>query len=153
MLNEQLMEDWEDNIKPMLENQLDETDTLICMGTANTWNRSGSAYKICDGVEELETIMGSYDYLALEENESGLCMKFAHHDGTHYMNLYTLAGTPEMIFETLYDKQSPIVTEYEDFDEYLSEHYEEDTVEDLLDSAQDNQDIIEKVLKPLVNLI
>ena len=153
MLNEQLMEDWEDNIKPMLENQLDETDTLICMGTANTWNRSGSAYKICDGVEELETIMGSYDYLALEENESGLCMKFAHHDGTHYMNLYTLAGTPEMIFETLYDKQSPIVTEYEDFDEYLSEHYEEDIVEDLLDSAQDNQDIIEKVLKPLVNLI
>ena len=58
MLNEQLMEDWEDNIKPMLENQLDETDTLICMGTANTWNRSGSAYKICDGVEELETKIG-----------------------------------------------------------------------------------------------
>lgn len=154
-LNNQLLEDWEDNIKPMLENQLDETDTLICMGTANTWDRSGSAYRICDGITELQNIMGDndYNYIALYQEDTGLRMDFGHHDGTHRMYLYTLASTPEMIFETLYDKQSPIVTGYEDFDDYLSEHYEGDIVEDLLDNAQDNQDVIEKVLKPLVNLL
>lgn len=153
MLNEQLMEDWENSIKPMIENQLDVSDTLVCMGTANTWNRSGSAYKICNGVSDLQDIMANYDYIALKEDETGLCMEFAHHDGTHYMNLYTLASTFETIFETLYDKQSSLVTEYEDFDEYLSEHYEEDILEELLDNAQDNQEVIEKVLKPLVNLL
>lgn len=139
----------------MLENQLDETDTLICMGTANTWDRSGSAYRICDGITELQNIMGDndYNYIALYQEDTGLRMDFGHHDGTHRMYLYTLASTPEMIFETLYDKQSPIVTGYEDFDDYLSEHYEGDIVEDLLDNAQDNQDVIEKVLKPLVNLL
>lgn len=154
-LNSQLLEDWEDNIKPMLENQLDETDTLICMGTANTWDRSGSAYRICDGINELQNIMGDndYNYIALYQEDTGLRMDFGHHDGTHRMYLYTLASTPEMIFETLYDKQSPIVTGYEDFDDYLSEHYEGDIVEDLLDNAQDNQDVLEKVLKPLVNLL
>lgn len=154
-LNNQLLEDWEDNIKPMLENQLDETDTLICMGTANTWDRSGSAYRICDGINELQNIMGDndYNYIALYQEDTGLRMDFGHHDGTHRMYLYTLASTPEMIFETLYDKQSPIVTRYEDFDDYLSEHYEGDIVEDLLDNAQDNQDVLEKVLKPLVNLL
>lgn len=153
MINEQALDDWEENIKPMIENQLDDTDTLICMGTAQTWDKTGGAYKICRGVEELQEIMASYDYLTLKEDEVGLNMEFAHHDGTHRMNLYTLASTPEMIFETLYDKQSPLVTEYEDFDDYLAEHYEEDIVEDLLDNAQDNQEILESVLKPLVNLL
>lgn len=138
--NEVLYDDWQENIIPMIANQLDNNDLLIMLGTAQTWNRTGAAGKILRGVDDFNSLVADYDIVRLETDEANdLTIDLVHHDGTHSMDLYTFNGDTEGVYNKLIELGINEFSndEYEDFDDAYSYYDAGDFLDYLMDGYQE----------------
>lgn len=149
--NEAVMEYWEENIKPMIEEQLCTEDLLILMGTANTWNKSGDAARCFSGMNDFDNMLSDYDAVTIcDGGEEGLSIELGHHDGTHYMNMYTFNGDAEGVYNKLIElHDSEFANDnYEDFDEVHSMWSDYDLVTYMIDMHQSE---LKQFLVPIKN--
>lgn len=136
--NEIIIEDWQENILPLLEKQLDENDLMIMLGSAQTWRGTHDAGKILRGIDDFQSLVADYDEIRLLINdEGGLAIELVHHDGTHRMDLYTFNGDTEGVYNKLIDLgMNEFADDYEDFNDASSYYDAGDFLEYLLDGYQ-----------------
>lgn len=136
--NEIIIEDWQENILPLLEKQLDENDLMIMLGSAQTWRGTHDAGKILRGIDDFQSLVADYDEIRLLINdEGGLAIELVHHDGTHRMDLYTFNGDTEGVYNKLIDLgMNEFADDYEDFDDAASYYDAGDFLDYLLDGHQ-----------------
>lgn len=135
-INESLIEDWNENIIPLIEKQLCTEDLLILQGTAETWNRKGAAGRVLRGVSDLQSLVADYDIINLAvDSENNLEIQLVHHDGTHSMNMYTFNGDYEGVYNKLVDLGESEFIEFEDYEDATSMYYDEDMVEFMMDNG------------------
>lgn len=135
-INESLIEDWNENIIPLIEKQLCTEDLLILQGTAETWNRKGAAGRVLRGISDLQSLVADYDIINLAvDGENNLEIQLVHHDGTHSMNMYTFNGDYEGVYNKLVDLGESEFIEFEDYEDATSMYYGEDMVEFMMDNG------------------
>ena len=138
--NEVISEDWEENVLPMIERQLDDEDLLILLGSAQTWRGTHSAGKVCRGIDEFSSLAADYDIIEFETNDNNdLSVDLVHHDGTHVMDLYTFNGDVEGIYNKLIELGINEFSndQYEDFDDAYSYYDAGDFIDYLMDGYQE----------------
>lgn len=137
--NETIIEDWEENVKPMIEKQLCTEDLLILMGTAKTWDKSGNAANCFHGMNDFDNLLSDYDSITItEDDDHNLNISLGHHDGTHYMGMYTFNGDTEGVYNKLIELNDREFASdnYEDFDDAHSYWSDEDFVVYMIDYHQ-----------------
>lgn len=122
-------EDFEENILPSIKNQC-RNDVLIMAGTVGRWNGNSKGGTVID-VDNLLSF-GDVDEVSIEEENGQLIWKGSHHDGTHYMGLYTIPED-EMSRKKIV-KDFGIIEWLEDIYDYRSK---EDCMEDALSRLDD----------------
>ena len=122
-------EDFEENILPSIKNQC-RNDVLIMAGTVGRWNGNSKGGTVID-VDNLLGF-GDVDEVSIEEENGQLIWKGSHHDGTHYMGLYTIPED-EMSRKKIV-KDFGIMEWLEDIYDYRSK---EDCMEDALSRLDD----------------
>lgn len=122
-------EDFEENILPSIKNQC-RNDVLIMAGTVGRWNGNSKGGTVID-VDNLLGF-GDVDEVSIEEENGQLIWKGSHHDGTHYMGLYTIPED-EMSRKKIV-KDFGIIEWLEDIYDYRSK---EDCMEDALSRLDD----------------
>lgn len=149
MQNEAEMQDWDEYVKPMIEKQLDNDDLIILMGTANTWNRHGQAAQIYRGIDEFANMVSDYDSVTITaDSNKELNISLGHHDGTHYMKLYTSNQDAEGIYNKLIELGENEFTGdyYDDFDDANSYYDMGDFIDFMLEGHQEE---LKEFLVPL----
>lgn len=137
--NEAISEDWNENILPMIERQLDDNDLVIMLGTAQTWRGTGNAGKVLRGMDDFKSLVADYDIIEFEtSDDESLSINLIHHDGTHRMALYTFNGDVEGIYNKLIELGVNEFTgdDYEDFDDAYSYYDAGDFIDYMLDGHQ-----------------
>lgn len=137
--NEAISEDWNENILPMIEKQLDDNDLVIMLGTAQTWRGTGNAGKVLRGMDDFKSLVADYDIIEFEtSDDESLSINLIHHDGTHRMALYTFNGDVEGIYNKLIELGVNEFTgdDYEDFDDAYSYYDAGDFIDYMLDGHQ-----------------
>lgn len=122
-------EDFEENILPSIKNQC-RNDVLIMASTVGRWNGNSKGGTVID-VDNLLGF-GDVDEVSIEEENGQLIWKGSHHDGTHYMGLYTIPED-EMSRKKIV-KDFGIMEWLEDIYDYRSK---EDCMEDALSRLDD----------------
>lgn len=138
-MNEVVGEDWNENIIPMIEKQLDDNDLLILLGAAQTWRGTHDAGKVLRGIDELQSLISDYDIIELETNSNrDLTIDLGHHDGTHKMGMFTFNGDTEGIYNKLIELGINEFSndEHEDFDDAYSYYDAGDFIDYLINGYQ-----------------
>lgn len=149
-------ENFTEQIYPMIENQLNH-NKLILLGSVGRWNGTFDGGIILGNEEsDLRKVMGDYDEVTVaEEDTKQLSMEFSHHDGSHFMYLFTLPEDTLELAKAL-DYESNVKDIYDeeflanaDIDQLIKEAFEDDL--DNLDVSKlaEHKDL----LKPIVNTI
>jgi len=119
--------DFTNSVFPMIESQCND-DILLLFGSVGLWNGTFDGGKMIKAEEsELRKIMGDYDDVIVEADEDNhIAMKFVHHDGVHYMQLFTIPEdltelAKAMKYEDADELYSDIVNGYVD-EEELAKH-------------------------------
>lgn len=139
-MNEMMLEDWNENVLPMIEKQLNEDDLLILLGTAQTWQGTQSGGKVLRGVDELESLVSGYDRVDFDIDENNdMEIDLVHHDGTHRMDMFTFNGDVEGVYNKLIELGINEFSndEYEDFDDAYSYYDAGDFIDYLMDGYQE----------------
>lgn len=149
-------ENFTEQIYPMIENQLNH-NKLILLGSVGRWNGTFDGGIILGNEEsDLRKVMGDYDEVTVaEEDTKQLSMEFSHHDGSHFMYLFTLPEDTLELAKAL-DYESNVKDIYDE--EFLAKADIDQLIKEAFEDDLDNLDVSKlaehkDLLKPIVNTI
>lgn len=149
-------ENFTEQIYPMIENQL-KHNKLILLGSVGRWNGTFDGGIILGNEEsDLRKVMGDYDEVTVaEEDTKQVSMEFSHHDGSHFMYLFTLPEDTLELAKAL-DYESNVKDIYDE--EFLADADMDQLIKEAFEDDLDNLDVSElaehkDLLKPIVNTI